>query len=203
MAQQVIVIGAGGHGKVAADIVLRSGHTLLGFLDDVQTQSPLSGVPILGDVNSYIRYPHAAFVLAIGNAAVRQSLSQRLAGVNWFTAIHPSAVVSQLDVSIGQGTVIGANAVINPGAAIGSHCIINTGAIVEHDDRIGDFCHISVGAKLGGSVTIGSHTWVGIGAVVNNNLEICGNCTIGAGTVVIRSICQPGTYVGVPGRKLP
>ena len=34
MSEKVIVIGASGHGKVAADIVRSSGDTLLGFLDD-------------------------------------------------------------------------------------------------------------------------------------------------------------------------
>ena len=34
MSEKVIVIGASGHGKVVADIVRRSGDTLLGFLDD-------------------------------------------------------------------------------------------------------------------------------------------------------------------------
>ena len=203
MAQQVIVIGAGGHGKVVADIVLRSGHTLLGFLDDSQAVSPVAGIPMLGTVDCYARYPQASFVLAIGSAAARQTLSRKLTGVNWLTAIHPSAVISPLNVTIGPGSVIGANAVVNPGASIGSHCIINTGAIVEHDNKIGDFCHISVGAKLGGGVCIGDSTWVGIGVTVSNHLCICGNCTIGAGAVVIRNIRESGTYVGIPARILP
>ena len=37
MNQEVIVIGAGGHGKVVADIVRSSGDTVLGFLDDGRT----------------------------------------------------------------------------------------------------------------------------------------------------------------------
>ena len=34
MPKEVIIIGAGGHGKVIADIVIKSGDKLLGFLDD-------------------------------------------------------------------------------------------------------------------------------------------------------------------------
>ena len=203
MSERVIVIGASGHGKVVADIVLKSGDTLIGFLDDNETlPATVAGIPLLGKIDDYAKYPDAAFVIAIGNPAVREKIACRLDGVHWYTAVHPCAVVSALDMQIGDGSVVMANAVINPSAHIGQHCIINTAAVVEHDNQIGDFAHISVGAKLGGTVSIGDRTWIGIGATVNNNLFICNRCTIGAGAVVIKDIKESGTYVGVPARKI-
>lgn len=203
MSEQVIVIGASGHGKVAADIVRCSDDTLLGFLDD-NALLPLTvaGIPVLGKVADHVNYPDASFVIGIGSSAVRERIARQLDGVRWYTAIHPSAVISALDTKIGAGSVVMANAVVNPSAHIGIHCIINTVAVVEHDDRIGDFSHISVGAKLGGTVSIGAHTWVGIGAAVSNNISICGHCIIGAGAAVIHDIKESGTYVGVPARKI-
>ena len=117
-------------------------------------------------------------------------------------AVNSSAVISALDTEIGAGSVVMANAVVNPSAHIGTHCIINTAAVVEHDNRIGDFSHISVGARLGGAVSIGAHTWIGIGAAVGNNVSICDHCIIGAGGAVIHAITESGTYVGVPARKI-
>ena len=203
MNEQVIVIGASGHGKAVADIVRRSGDTLLGFLDDNETFPPeIAGIPVLGKVVDYAKYPDASFVIGIGNSSIRENIARQLDGVHWYTAIHPSAVISTLDTQIGVGSIIMANAVINPSAHIGAHCIINTSAVVEHDNRVGDFTHISVGAKLGGTVSVGAHTWVGIGATVSNNVSICDHCMIGAGAVVIRDIKESGTYVGVPARKI-
>ena len=203
MNEQVIVIGASGHGKVVADIVRRSGDTLLGFLDDNETLPPeIAGIHVLGKVADYIKYPDVSFVIGIGNSAIREKIARQLDGVHWYTAIHPSAVISALDTQIGVGSVIVANAVINPSAHIGEHCIINTAAVVEHDNLIGDFSHISVGAKLGGTVSAGAHTWVGIGTTVSNNVSICDHCMIGAGAVVICDIKESGTYVGVPARKV-
>ena len=198
----VIIIGAGGHGKVIADIVLSSGQNLLGFLDDGKAGQTCAGFPVLGKHEDYVNYPHAEFVIAVGNAAVRQRIAEEMSGVRWHTAIHPTAVISRLDVTIGEGTVVMANAVINPGASIGRHCIVNTAAVVEHDNKIEDYVHISVGAKLAGTVTLGKSTWVGIGATVSNNTTICGGCMIGAGAVVVKDILEPGTYVGVPARRL-
>ena len=203
MSEKVIVIGASGHGKVVADIVRRSGDTLLGFLDDNEAlPSEIAGIPALGKVADYARYPEASFVVGIGNSAIREKIARQLDGVRWYTAIHPSAVISALDTKIGVGSVIMANAVINPSAYIGEHSIVNTAAVVEHDNHIGSFAHISVGVRLGGTVSVGSHTWVGIGAAVSNNVSICDHCTIGAGAVIIHNIKESGTYVGVPARKI-
>lgn len=203
MNRDVVIIGAGGHGKVIADIVLQSGDRVVGFLDDNAAQNDsVADLPILGRICDYAKYKEAQFVIAIGNSAVRQKIAEELRDVNWYTAIHPATAISPLSVRIGEGSVVMANAVINPGASVGRHCIVNTAAVVEHDNVIGDFCHISVGAKLAGTVTVGAHSWIGIGAVISNNLSICDHCTVGAGGVVVKDIAGPGTYVGIPVRKI-
>ena len=202
MSKEVIILGTSGHGKVVLDIVQRCGDRVLGFLDDNPLGETFMGLPVLGGCGDYRRWPEAQFVIAIGSAAVREKLSRSMEGVRWYTAIHPDAVVSQLDTSIGEGSVVMANAVVNAGARIGRHCIMNTGSVVEHDNRIGDFVHISVGANLAGTVRVGDHTWVGIGAVISNNLTVCADCMLGAGAVVVRDITEAGTYVGVPAQKI-
>lgn len=203
MSKQVIVIGAGGHGKVIADIARSCGDTVLGFLDDsLAAPESVCGIPVLGRIENYVNYPDTRFVVAIGNGEVRRKVVQRMEGVRWYTAIHPSAVISPMETAIGEGTVIMAGAVVNPCAVIGRHCIINTKASVDHDNRIGDYTHISVGATLAGTVTVGQTVWVGAGAVISNNLSVCDGCMIGTGAVVIRSIEETGTYVGVPARKI-
>ncbi len=198
----VIIIGAGGHARVIADIVLGQGDRLLGFLDDNPDAKGFCGIPVLGKIDDYPLWPNARFVVGIGNAQARQKIVSRLRGVTFHTPIHPSAVISPLGTAIGPGTVIMANAVVNPGTTVGCHCILNTGSILEHDNTIGDYVHISVAAKTAGTVTVGGHTWVGIGATISNNLTVCSHCMIGAGAVVVRDISIPGTYVGVPARRL-
>lgn len=200
--EDVIIIGAGGHARVVADIVLCRGDRVLGFLDDSPNAAGAYGIPVLGKVADYPLWPNARFLIGIGSAAARQKIAGRLEGVQWYTAIHPTAVVSRLGVSIGEGTVVMANAVIDPGARIGAHSIINSSAVVEHDDDISNYVHVSVGAKIAGTVSIGERTWVGIGAVISNGIRVCGDCMIGAGAVVVKNIEEPGTYVGVPARRL-
>lgn len=199
MNKSVVIIGAGGHGKVIADIVLNSGDLVIGFLDDGCNEKSVCGFPVLGKISDYVEYKdNCMFVVAIGNAKIREKIVSELPDVNWYTAIHPTAVISKIKTNIGCGTVIMANAVVNPGASIGKHCIINTSAVVEHDNIIEDYVHVSVGAKIAGTVYIGKRTWIGIGATAKNNISICNDCMIGAGGVVVKDILIPGTYIGVP-----
>lgn len=200
MNKKVIIIGASGHGKVIADIVLKSGDTIRGFLDDFYIDDDFLGFPVLGKSDSFRKYSDCYFVVAIGNAKIREKIVNSLEGMKFYTAIHPTAIISSIGVHIGEGTVIMANAVINSCATIGKHCIINTSAVVEHDNLIEDFVHVSVGAQLAGTVQVGRMTWIGIGSTVKNNISICRNCMIGAGAVVVNDIKEEGTYVGVPAR---
>lgn len=199
--KKVIIIGASGHGKVIADIVEKSGDVVEGFLDDdVSLGQTFMGYPILGTVSVYGDYPEDSFIIAIGNASVRERIYHMLKGVEWYTAIHPNAIVAG-NVSVGEGSVIMAGAVVNPDTTIGVCGIINTCASVDHDNVLGDFVHVSVGSHLAGTVRVGNRTWIGIGAVVSNNVEICGDCMIGAGAVVVKDITEAGTYVGVPAER--
>lgn len=200
MNEKVVIIGASGHGKVIADIILKSGDFAIGFLDDNPNLSnEFIGFPILGKVLDAINYTEYKFVIAIGNADIRERIVQEL-DVQWYTAIHPTAVISNIEVQIGEGTVVMANSVINSNAKIGKHCIINTAAIVEHDNIIHDFAHISVGAKLAGNVIIGRKTWIGIGSEVIQGKTIGDNTMVGAGAVVINDILDECTVVGCPAK---
>ena len=197
---RLVIIGAGGHGKVIADAALKIGYTNICYVDD-HAQGNVIGFPIIGTSEDleHLNDGNTDFVIGIGNNTVRKAVAESYT-VNWVSIIHPSAQIA-FHAKIGRGTVIMANAVVNVSATVGEHCIINTGAIVEHDNVIENYAHISPNVALGGTVRVGSLTHVGIGATVKNNTEICSGCTIGAGAVVVKSIIEPGTYVGVPIRK--
>ena len=186
--KKLLIVGAGGHGKVCADIAEKIGYEVF-FADD---NPPASfPYPIIG--GSDVEWNGDCFI-GIGNADIREKLT---AGRKMVTLIHPNAVIGNR-VKVGVGTVVMAGAVINSDAVIGDGVIINTCASVDHDCRIDDYVHVSVGAHVAGTVTIGKSTWVGAGATVKNNVNICGGCMIGAGAVVLKNITQSGTYVGVP-----
>ena len=208
MNKKVIIIGAGGNAKVIADIILKSGDKVLGFLDDnIEIGTRIDnqeGFEVLGKVDTVMELqeenPELEFIIGIGNNNIRKNIAEEY-NLKYYTAIHPTANIG-FGVVIKEGTTIMASACISPSTYIGKHCIINTAAIVEHDNIIREYVHISPNATLAGTVVIGVKTHIGAGATIINNVNVTSNVIIGAGAVVTKDITESGTYVGVPAKKI-
>ena len=204
MSKDVIIIGAGGHAKVIADIIYKSGDNLIGFLDDNLANKGKEiylGKKVIGTTKDIEIYNKNYFIIGIGNNSIRKKINNEN-NLKLYSAIHPSAIIAE-DVKIGTGSVIMAGVVINPGTVIGKNCIINTCSSLDHDNLLEDYVHISPGAHLAGTVTIKEGTWICTGAIVKNNITIGKNNIIGAGGVVIKDIIEEnGTYIGVPARRI-
>ncbi|MGH0483246.1 acetyltransferase [Bacillus mycoides] len=205
MRKKLLIIGAGGHGKVIADIALKMNKwEYISFLDDSEDVKASMGIEIIDKSTSFSKYiRNYDFFVGIGNNSIREKIQEQLEslGASIPILIHPTAIIGE-QVFLGVGTVVMAGAVINCCTRIGKGCIINTASTIDHDNVIGDYAHISPGAKLAGTVKIGRSTWLGIGSVISNNITITDKCNVGAGAVVIRDITELGTYVGVPARRL-
>ncbi len=194
-AKKIIIIGAGGHGRVVAEIARLNGYCNIKFLDDDKNNALACG-----NTSDYINFlQDYSFFVAIGCNLVREKLQKQIEkdGGNIVTLIHPAAVLSS-DVKIGKGVVVMAGVVVNTGAVIEDGCILNTCSSVDHDCKIGQFSHVSVGAHIAGTAEIGKRNFICAGATIINNLSICSDCVIGAGAVVVKNIKERGTYIGVP-----
>lgn len=205
MKNKLIIIGASGHGKVAADIAIKMNKwQSIAFLDDNESIKASMGLEVIGKtIDAFMYKDEADFFVAIGSNATREKVQENLIeqGLNVVKLIHPSAVIGT-DVEIGIGTVVMAGVVINSSSRIGKGCIINTSSSLDHDNVIESYVHISPGVSLAGTVKVGKGSWLGIGSVVSNNVNICSGCNVGAGAVVVKAITVPGTYVGVPVRRV-
>ena len=173
----------------------------MGFLDDDPTKKEIHQIPVLGKIEDTQKYKDDfCFIIGIGDNQIRKKIAERNPALNYYTAIHPTAVIGE-GVRIGNGTAVMANAVINADANIGEHCIINTSAVIEHECVIGDYTHISPQACLCGNVYVGEECHIGAGVTVINNLSICLKCTIGIGAVVVSNIEKQGIYIGNPAKE--
>jgi sugar O-acyltransferase (sialic acid O-acetyltransferase NeuD family) len=205
MKKKLLILGAGGHGKVLADIALRmNSWQSIAFLDDNINSKYSMGIEVIGKLADAINYlEDYDFFVGIGNNQIRERLHVWLdhQGASITLLIHPKSVIgSQVDMNV--GTAIMAQVAINCCTKIGKGVIVNTGATIDHDNVIEDYVHISPGAHLAGNVRIKKGTNLGIGSIVSNNINITSECIIGAGAVVVKDITEVGTYVGIPARRL-
>ena len=198
---KVLVIGAGGHGQIVADILRASAQCdrtleFIGFLDDDRR----GGRPdVLGPLSAVRDVAHDAVIVAIGDNEMRARITVRLAadGERFATVRHPAAIVSA-GVEAGDGSMFCAGAIACTAATIGRGVILNTASSVDHHCRVGDFVHIAPGARIGGEVTIGDRALIGIGAVVLPRVSIGHDAVVGAGAVVTRDVPPYATVVGTP-----
>lgn len=192
MKQDVLLIGGGGHCRALIDVIEQEGgYSIAGIIDHQERiGQKVLGYEIVGcdsDLNKlYSQYQYA--ILAIGqirspNTRMRLFDHLKYIGFRLPFIISPRAYVSSY-ASIGEGTVVMHDALINAGAQIGNNCIINTKALIEHDCIIGDHCHISTGAILNGATSVGSGSFIGSHAVSKEGISIPDNSFIKAGSLV-------------------
>ncbi len=204
----LFVYGAGGHGKVVADIGRSAGFEILGFIDDAAERQAAKIWGLLVSSWEQIRARKTtpwdvAVALGVGDNRARERCYERIVaeGVPLATLVHSSAIVAP-NATIGTGAVVMALAAVNPDAAVEEGAILNTGCVVEHDCRVGCFAHLSPNAALGGDVRIGARTHLGLGAVVLPGVHVGADVRVGAGAVVHRNVPDGAIVVGVPARPL-
>jgi len=190
--ESIILIGGGGHCKSVIDVIEMQGkYEIVGIIDvPEKLNQDVLNYKIIGqdkDLPEFVkRYNN--FHITVGqlrNPEPRMKLFKELRKLNAIlpVIISPLAHVSQY-ASIGEGTVIMHQALVNADAKIGSNTIINSKALIEHDVIIGDNCHISTGAIVNGGVRIGNNVFYGSGAVSKEYISIPDNSFIKANSIV-------------------
>jgi UDP-perosamine 4-acetyltransferase len=208
MTMDVLIIGAGGHGKVVLDILRAAGDVNpVGFIDADASLAGTSvaGLEVLGGPNLLpkLRKKHQYAIVAIGDnrARRRYAATAREAGFDLINAIHPAASVSP-SAGIGNNVVIAAGAVVCTEAKLADSVIVNTSAVVDHECTVGEAAHIAPGALLAGRVRIGEEAFIGLGSKIIQCLSVGDYSTVGAGAVVIEDVPPHVTVVGVPARTI-
>ncbi len=204
----VLIIGAGGHGKVVLEILRAAGvHKPIGFVDadTALAGTTVGGLPVLGPPNLLpkLRKTVRGAIVAIGDNRTRLQSAELLREHQFelVNAIHPTASVSPT-ATLGENIVVAAQAAIGTEAKVGHSTIINTAAVVDHECVIGIAAHICPGAHLAGRVQIGGGAFVGTGANVIPCMSIGAHAIIGSGAVVIADIPANTTAVGTPARVI-
>ena len=117
--KRLVILGAGGHGRVAADIAGKNGYDSIAFLDD--TKKTCGRYPVMGESARFSEYD-CDFFVAIGNPQVRRRMQEMLLTAGKFVTAP---------VTIGDNSWIGCNVVILRGTSIGKNCIVGAGSVLK------------------------------------------------------------------------
>lgn len=188
----IIMIGAGGHASVLADILLSQGYSIEAFIspDEINQRNIFKGIQQLRNDSDIEQFQASDVFLVNGIGIVpRSNRRQKIQsyyldkGYQFISVVSDKAIVSKFS-DVGEACQIFPGAVIQAGVSIGAYSIINTGALVEHDCQLGSFNHIAPNAVLCGGVITATDVFVGANATVLPNLHLDKGVIVGAGAVV-------------------
>ena len=191
MSKRLAIIGAGGHGKVVGEIASLNLYKNIHFFDDKEKEIEKFPFKIFGNID-YLKkniQVYDDFFVGIGENQIRFDIMEWLVkkNQNLINLVHPNATISKF-ISLGVGTCIMANAVVNPGTIIKNGVIINTAASVDHDCIIDDYAQISPNCALSGGVKVGKFSLLGTGTSVHPGINIGKNVKTGVGSNVYKNI---------------
>lgn len=159
----LLIVGAGGHGQVIAEIATDLGFEEIAYLDD----NSQNAVGKISEIEKFIGMYEYAFV-GIGNNRLRSEIFKRLEHTEYKipVLIHPTAYVSKT-ARIGKGTVVEPMAIVNTNTIVGAGSIISVGAIVDHNAVLANFVHVNAGAIVKGGAVVSAYSKIEAGEVVN------------------------------------
>lgn len=214
MSIALVVVGAGGFGREALDVIsaineraAEAVFDVLGVLDANPSDANLErlaarGTPYLGTEADWLRTGTVArFVVGIGSPTVRARVAASFAdeGYEAATLVHPMASIGS-SVVLGEGTIVCGGVQISTNVRLGAHVQVNPNATIGHDSTIADFVSINPGAIVSGDVTIGAASLIGAGATILQGLAVAENVVVGASACVVRNVAAGSTVKGVPAR---
>ena len=210
--KDLIILGAGDFGREVSWVVERINQqtptwNLLGFVDDGAEHLPpvIDGYPLLGTMAYLQSLTDEIYVVcSIGTGRVRRKIMDSVLtqkNLHPATLIDPAAIVGR-NVQIGEGCIVCAGTVLTISSVLSKHVILNLNCTVGHDAVFEDCCTVHPGSNISGKVHVGACTDIGTGTKIIQGTTIHPQCVIGAGAVVVRDITEPGTYVGVPAKKV-
>ena len=170
------------------------------FSEKYSPESRIMGKPVLPE--SAFDPDQQCMTVGVGSPAIRRKIVEALpAHTEYPSFIHPSASVSRW-VSIGPGAVVCAGCILTAQIEIGRHCHLNLQTTIGHDCYIGDYFTTAPGVHVSGDCRFGDQVYFGTGSATRQGIRITSGVTIGMGAMVVKPIDTPGTYVGIPAKKI-
>lgn len=208
--KHLIILCAGGFGReiycsARESIGYGSDYDIKGFLDD--NIHALDGYenypPILGTIKDYIPLEDDVFVCAVGVVHTKRKITENMMsrGAQFISLIHKTAYIS-MNVKLGKGCMILADARIHCDVTIGDYVTIQPKAIIGHDVKIGDWTLINAYADCGGMSKIGEGVTIHTTSFVVPLGVVEDNATVGAGSVTLRRVKAGTTVFGVPAKPI-
>lgn len=187
------LFGYGGH---AREVAAQIGEDIEFYVDDKHAND------IAKPISSFNPKTHQMMV-AVGDSRTRFDMVQILPKeTTYFTFIHPTALILDNNIEIGEGSFIGAYSILTTNIKIGKHALLNRANHIGHDSKIGDYFSAMPGSIVSGNCTLYDSVYLGTNSSVREKISIHSLVTVGMNSSVVKNIEMPGIYAGIPARQI-
>jgi sugar O-acyltransferase (sialic acid O-acetyltransferase NeuD family) len=190
---KLALFGYGGH---AREVASQINQKVTFFVDDEYANDIAKPI-------SKFNPEEYVMMVAVADSRDRFDIVQKLPKeTQYFTYIHPTVLIMDDNIELGEGSFIGAYSILTTNIKIGKHALLNRGNHIGHDCQIGDYFSAMPNAVVGGNVTIGDKVYMGSCSNIREKINISNNITIGMNAAVVKNLIDEHIYIGVPAKKL-
>lgn len=185
MREKLLLIGAGGFGRVAMEQAVKEYDCF--FVDDCYPdKKEVCGIPLVGKISDLASLfgTYKKLVVTIGNTKLRESIYQKAKeiGFTFPNIIAPSAYISPF-ASVGNGCVFLNNVVIQNSAHVGNGVLLSPGVEIHHDSFVDDNTLIYSNSAVRTYARVGKRAWIGSTVTISVNAIVADDEIIPDGTV--------------------
>jgi sugar O-acyltransferase (sialic acid O-acetyltransferase NeuD family) len=215
--RQLLIIGAGGFGAVAASLAESMNAAardhlgaarweVVGYADRDPAKRGIghAGHVVLGTIEQVaptFESRELWFICAIGDNHARAEMVTRALQFGWrpATLVHPSAILDPT-VEVGAGSFIGPLVVASWNTRIGAHVVIDAHVSIGHNAVLMDFCEVFAGARINGNCRLAEYALVGCNGTLLPGTLVGRNAVVGANSLAHGVVAPETTTVGAPAR---
>ena len=207
--KEIIIVGSGALGQELAWLIeeindYKHEWNLRGFLDDFafKSKKEILGYPVLGKYEDYKKFPDSYYVIAFGDARLREKIVLNMDSdkLKWATLISPTVRVHKSN-KIGKGVVIGRYADLTVSCDIHDFVMLNIHVVLGHEVTVGSYSIISPNVTVNGGGIIGKACQIGANAFVRE-VKVGDYCIVGASSCVLKDVEPESIVAGVPAKVI-
>lgn len=185
MASKLLIVGAGGFGRVTLEHASRQ----FDCADGPELGTLVNGVAVIGRISDLQRLHDEAgyeqLIVTIGNNKLREEIYNKAKA---FAYSFPNIICASAYVSryaeLGCGCVLLNNVVVQNGGHVGDGVLLNPGVEVHNDAFVGDYALIYTNSVVRALAHVGKRVRIGSTVSISNNVNVADDSDIPDGTTL-------------------
>jgi len=203
MDKPLYLLGSGGHARTVVATLFSMQVPVSGIFTNLEEDvgENILGVEVLGLLSHVPAATECYLHISLGQPLLKMQWASQFPNHSYVTIVHPRAYVDT-SCTFGEGSFVGALAVIDAAVSIGAHSIVEVHSMIGHDVVVGSFTLIGGMAAIAGASRIGDGVVMGTHSSTAPKVCLGNKSVLGSGSSAHVNVPEGCTAIGVPAEIL-